>query len=614
MLFSISKLKKTYGDKTLFQDLDFGMLPGERVALVGVNGAGKSTFLRILLGKEETDAGQVVPKNNLRISHYEQNPQFEPEETVQTHLFQGGGAMLRLIRDYEEACENLENASPSEEERFNHLSKEMDRLGAWEYEARVRSILKELGVENLDLPMKSLSGGMLRKVELAKALVADYELLILDEPTNHLDVETILWLEEYLLEREEALLLITHDRYFLDRVVGKILEFDSGKTYVYQGNYSEYLALKSAREETQAIQDNKARLFLKQELQWLRRQPKARGTKQKARIDRYDSVKSNLNLERKQELELVFSGKRQGKTILELEKISKSFGERKIVDKLTYTFKAKERLGIVGPNGIGKSTLLSLFCGKELPDSGTVKPGQNTKFGYFDQIHRELPLDRKVIDYIKDAAGEMIALDSGEKVSAGKLLERFLFDGKLQHSLIQKLSGGERRRLYLVQILMQSPNFLILDEPTNDLDIQTLSILEDFLSEFPGTVVTVSHDRYFMDRIAESLLVFGKDGEISHYVGSYSDYLLEEKPEPVQSEKPTNAIQSSPAKEKKVNPKQLEKIEKEIAEFELSKRRKEEELIQFASDPKKLLELTTELKQIEGKLAEKLLLWESMHS
>ncbi|EOQ95929.1 ABC transporter, ATP-binding protein [Leptospira wolbachii serovar Codice str. CDC] len=574
MLVSVSKLSKTIGEKKLFQNLDFSISEGEKLAIVGINGSGKSTLLRAILGKEETDSGQIIKNNNLKISILDQNPVFDQNETILDHIYKGDNKLVKTIRRYEDICERMSEGAEGLDDEFTEISQEMDRLSAWDYEQQVKSILKELGVEKLERKMSELSGGMLKKVELAKSLIDESNLLILDEPTNHLDVKSILWLEDYLAGLDKAIILITHDRYFLDRIVNKILELDRGSHFLYEGNYSIYLERKVEREETLQKQEDKIKQFLKQEVKWLKRQPKARSTKQKARIERASELQNREKREEQKDLELSVAAKRQGKTILEIHNLKKGIADKLLINDFTYTFKAKERLGVIGPNGIGKSTLLNLMAGRITPDSGYIKPGMNTKVGYFDQTSSELPLDRNVLDYIKDVAGEMIETESGEKISAAKMLERFLFDGKLQYTPIAKLSGGERRRLFLVQILMTGPNFLILDEPTNDLDIQTLSVLESFLDEFPGTVVIVSHDRYFLDRTAESLLIFRKEGKLDHYIGTFSSFLetdtleLESEPSsPKQVVVPEVTVGAGKPQKSKQDQKKLSKLESEIAKF-----------------------------------------------
>lgn len=621
VLVSVSKLSKTIGEKKLFQNLDFSISEGEKLAIVGINGSGKSTLLRAILGKEETDSGQIIKNNNLKISILDQNPVFDQKETILDHIYKGDNKLVKTIRQYEDICERMSEGVEGLDDEFTEISGEMDRLSAWDYEQQVKSILKELGVEKLERKMSELSGGMLKKVELAKSLIDESNLLILDEPTNHLDVKSILWLEDYLAGLDKAIILITHDRYFLDRIVNKILELDRGSHFLYEGNYSIYLERKVEREETLQKQEDKIKQFLKQEVKWLKRQPKARSTKQKARIERASELQNREKREEQKDLELSVAAKRQGKTILEIHNLKKAIADKLLINDFTYTFKAKERLGVIGPNGIGKSTLLNLMAGRIIPDSGYIKPGMNTKVGYFDQTSSELPLDRNVLDYIKDVAGEMIETESGEKISAAKMLERFLFDGKLQYTPIAKLSGGERRRLFLVQILMTGPNFLILDEPTNDLDIQTLSVLESFLDEFPGTVVIVSHDRYFLDRTAESLLIFRKEGKLDHYIGTFSSFLetdtLELESEP-SSPKQIAVPQVTPATGKpqksKQDQKKLSKLESEIAKLESTKLELEKKLSTFANDHTELHKITEEIQKIESEILYKMEEWEMLHS
>ncbi|XDD54859.1 ABC-F family ATP-binding cassette domain-containing protein [Leptospira sp. WS4.C2] len=621
VLVSVSKLSKTIGEKKLFQNLDFSISEGEKLAIVGINGSGKSTLLRAILGKEETDSGQIIKNNNLKISILDQNPVFDQKETILDHIYKGDNKLVKTIRQYEDICERMSEGVEGLDDEFTEISGEMDRLSAWDYEQQVKSILKELGVEKLERKMSELSGGMLKKVELAKSLIDESNLLILDEPTNHLDVKSILWLEDYLAGLDKAIILITHDRYFLDRIVNKILELDRGSHFLYEGNYSIYLERKVEREETLQKQEDKIKQFLKQEVKWLKRQPKARSTKQKARIERASELQNREKREEQKDLELSVAAKRQGKTILEIHNLKKAIADKLLINDFTYTFKAKERLGVIGPNGIGKSTLLNLMAGRITPDSGYIKPGMNTKVGYFDQTSSELPLDRNVLDYIKDVAGEMIETESGEKISAAKMLERFLFDGKLQYTPIAKLSGGERRRLFLVQILMTGPNFLILDEPTNDLDIQTLSVLESFLDEFPGTVVIVSHDRYFLDRTAESLLIFRKEGKLDHYIGTFSSFLetdtleLESEPSfPKQIAVPQVTPATGKPQKSKQDQKKLSKLESEIAKLESTKLELEKKLSTFANDHTELHKITEEIQKIESEILYKMEEWEMLHS
>jgi ATP-binding cassette subfamily F protein uup len=617
VLLSVSGLSKSIGDKMLFSGLDFGISEGEKIAIVGVNGSGKSTFVRILLGLEEKDSGSLAFNKELKLAVLEQNPAIDPEQSILDHIYSGNGAMIQLLRAYQVACEKLARNDQAAQAEYSRLTQKMDESNAWEYEAGVSSILKELGVEQLERRMGEISGGMLKKVELAKTLIQESNLLILDEPTNHLDVASILWLENFLDASKKALLLITHDRYFLDRVVHKILEIDRSKHFLYAGNYSYYLEKKVERDETAKKQDAKLQQYLKQEMRWLQRQPKARSTKQKARKERAETLQNRPGLEIQKELELSVATKRQGKTILELKGLSKAFAGINLISDFSYLFKPGERLGIVGPNGAGKSTLLNLISGRLEPDAGHIKPGLNTQIGYFDQSNQELPLQMKVIDFIKEFAGEYIKDESGAKISASLMLERFLFSGSTQHTAIEKLSGGERRRLYLVQILMQGPNFLILDEPTNDLDIQTLSILEDFLLRFPGTVVVVSHDRYFLNRVTETLFVFQGNGHIEPFIGTYSSF-LERKP--LKHENSNSGASSeksykmSDSRLESRRLKEIQKVEQAIEKLESSRADLEAAMLEHALDYKKLGVLQIDLKNLEGELATSMEKWEALQN
>lgn len=603
-LLSVSKLSKTIGDRTLFKDVDFGISEGEKLAIVGVNGSGKSTMLRILTEKEESDTGEIVKNRELKTSILAQNFHSDPEKTVREHIFRGEGKTILLLKKYSDICERMAEGDVNAEKEYNAILTEMDKVSAWEYETQVESILRELGIDHLNMKMSDLSGGMLKKVELASALIEESNLLILDEPTNHLDVQSILWLEDFLVQTEKALILITHDRYFLDRITDKILEIDLGKCFLYQGNYSYFLEKKAEREEKERIQEEKAEKFLRKEIEWLRRQPKARTTKQKARIDRADAVINREKIEIQKELELSVAAKRQGKTIMEVKNIKKSFGEKTVIENFTYHFKKQERLGIVGANGAGKSTLLNILAGRMNPDGGFINPGLNTVTGYFDQTSRDLPEEMRVLDYIKKNTGEYITTEDGVKITASKMLEKFLFDDRMKYSEIKKLSGGERRRLYLVQILMNSPNFLILDEPTNDLDIRTLSVLEDFLIGFPGTIVIVSHDRYFLDRTAETLLIFTGNGKIESYTGTYTSFLenptLNKKEEKIiktdiQEETPKEPVKKRSFKEEK----ELKNLEEQILQLEMTKEDIEKELAENSADYKRVDELSKRLQDIE---------------
>ena len=636
-LISVDKLSKKAGEKELFRELTFGLNEGEKIAIIGINGSGKSTFLKMVKDLEDADGGAIYKNRSLKISSLEQNPPFDPNDTILEHIFKGKSKALTLVKRYEEISEKMETDSSEKlEKEFHDIMEEMDKANAWEYEDQIKSILNELGISGLNRRMSELSGGMLKKVELVQTLIDDANLLILDEPTNHLDVETILWLENYLIKMDKALLLVTHDRYFLDLVVDKILEIALPQSTLFEGNYNYYLEKKVEMDEANARKEAKAESFLRVELEWLRRQPKARGTKQKARTDKIIGVVNREKMVQQEAFTFKVDPKKIGKKILEINNITKGFNDRKLIDKFSYTFKHYERLGIVGPNGAGKSTLLNILTGKLNPDSGSVSPGINTKFGYFDQNNIELKQSMRVLEYIQKTAGEYILLEDGNRLSAGLMLERFQFPSKMQSSPIEKLSGGEKRRLYLVQILMHNPNFLILDEPTNDFDIKTLSILEEFLLDFPGCVLTVSHDRYFMDRVADQLLIFDGKGNIDLYSGNYTEYLNQPKSDSKQKsnanptttqqtttstlpgtksiESPTPATSDKPQGKKLSfkEEKELKSLEKEIEVLEKEKEKIQEDLITFHSDFKKVEALSAKLIETDALIDVKFKRWEEL--
>ncbi len=617
-LFNVKNISKIRGDKKLFSDTTFGLQSGEKMGIIGINGSGKSTLLGMIQGMEEPDTGEITKNRELKISSLRQSPEFSQDDSVRDHIFKSDSKIIKLIKDYEIICEKYEKDEVAHEKEFNQLHSEMDRLNGWDYESTVRSILIELGLEDLNKKMGEFSGGTLKKIELVKALIEESNLLILDEPTNHLDVETILWLENFLIETDKALILITHDRYFLDRVVDTILEIDSEKVQIYKGNYNYYLQRKVELQMVREKEEDKRRSFLRRELEWLGRQPKARSTKQKARTDRAENTIQLGFRKEEEKLELSVIGKRQGKMILEINNLTKSFGTQKIIDNFTYYFKKNEKLGIVGRNGIGKSTLLNLLSGKLEPDSGFIKPGVNTSIGYFDQVGKNLVGEMRVLDYIRKNVAEYITMEDGSKISASQMLERFLFTGGLQALQVNKLSGGEKRRLYLVEILMKNPNFLILDEPTNDLDIKTLSILEEFVMDFPGTVIVVSHDRYFMDRVTETLVVFRGKGVIETYVGTYSSFLdinSKTKNEKVQN-KPLSIVEEkekTPPKLSNKEKKELDSIESEISKLEEQKSTLTEK-ISSNSNYQEISILTKDLEILEVSIQKKIERWEYLSS
>ena len=531
-LLSIENLAKSYGERVLFEKASFGVDEGDKIGLIGVNGTGKSTFLKVVAGVEPPDAGKINWASNVRVGWLPQNPDFNPESTVLEQVFSGSSPILHLIREYEEALEQAQAhpADTQRQEKLIRLSQRMDSQNAWQLESNAKTILSKLGIADASAKVGSLSGGQRKRVALASALVNPADLLILDEPTNHIDNEMVAWLEEYLQAFRGALLMVTHDRYFLDRVTNRIIEIDKGRLYSYSGNYGDFLESKASREELQENMERKRQSLLRTELAWIRRGAQARSTKQKARIERFEMLSAQRSTQPDVKLEMEVGAARLGRKIIDLDHIVKNFGDRALIRDFSYHLLRDDRVGIIGPNGCGKSTLLNLIAGHLVADAGTVDVGQTVKIGYFSQESSEMDESLRVIDYIREEANFIETLD-GETISASQMLERFLFPPGLQWTPIAKLSGGEKRRLYLLRILMGAPNILLLDEPTNDLDIQTLGILEDYLDDFPGAVVAVSHDRYFLDRVAEKIFAFEGGGVIRQYPGGYSDYLKNKPPQ-----------------------------------------------------------------------------------
>ncbi len=524
-IMTVESLAKSYGDKILFQDASFGMEDRDKIGIIGVNGTGKSTFLKIIAGLEEPDSGQVVIGNSVRVRYLAQNPPYDPDATVLRQVFDGGGEELQAVSSYMSVMDRLEQQpdDPAVQQELVRISQEMDRLDAWSLESEAKNVLSKLGITRYDAPMGTLSGGQRKRVALATALIQPAELLILDEPTNHIDHDSVTWLEQYLQKRRGALLMITHDRYFLDRVATVMLELDGGRLFRYEANYTRYLELKADREEREAAAEDKRQNLLRRELAWIRRGAKARTTKQKARIDRFEQLQNDAPGRRGDQLEVSTVSSRLGKQIIELEDVSLTLGGRELIHELTYHAVPGDRIGIVGPNGRGKSTLLNLISGRIEPTSGRIITGQTVKFGYFTQEHQEMDETMRVIEYIKEAA-EVVKTSDGSSITAAQMLERFLFPPAAQWTPIAKLSGGEKRRLYLLRVLMGAPNVLLLDEPTNDLDITTLTVLEDYLEDFPGVVLVVSHDRYFLDRTCEKIFALEGGGVVSIHAGNYSEY------------------------------------------------------------------------------------------
>ncbi|RUT27964.1 ABC transporter ATP-binding protein [Paenibacillus zeisoli] len=524
-IMTVEQISKSFGEKVLFQGASFGMEDQDKIGVVGVNGTGKSTFLRVIAGLEPADEGKISVNNDVRIRYLAQNPDYNPEMTVLQQVFQGDSPELQTVYEYMETLKLMEEnpADRALEDRAAKLSQEIDRLQVWQLESEAKSILSKLGITDFSRLMGTLSGGQRKRVALASALIQPSELLILDEPTNHIDNDSVAWLEQYLQKRRGALLMITHDRYFLDRVASVMLELDHGRLFRYEANYSRFLELKSEREEREASAEQKRQNLLRTELAWIRRGAKARTTKQKARIDRFEELQSQKSEVRTGAVEMSVASTRLGRKILEIDHLGQQAGDRTLIQDLSYIAVPGDRVGIVGPNGSGKSTLLNLIAGRLTPDRGEVVLGQTVKLGYFTQEHQEMNGEQRVIEYIKDEA-EVVTTADGSRITASQMLERFLFEPTMQWTPISKLSGGEKRRLYLLRVLMGAPNVLLLDEPTNDLDIQTLTVLEAYLDEFPGAVFVVSHDRYFLDRTIDKIMAFEGNGAVAVHVGDYSDY------------------------------------------------------------------------------------------
>ncbi|WP_410511829.1 ABC-F family ATP-binding cassette domain-containing protein [Paenibacillus sp. BR2-3] len=523
-IMTVEHLSKSYGEKVLFRDASFGMDDRDKIGVIGVNGTGKSTFLRIIAGLGTPDEGQIAIGNNVRVQYLAQNPPYDPSNTVLQQVFAGDEPELRSTREYMETMALLESSPGNKEleEKLVALGHEIDAAGTWQLESEAKSVLSKLGIDQFDALMDTLSGGQRKRVALAAALITPSELLILDEPTNHIDTESVAWLEQYLQKRRGALLMVTHDRYFLDRVADVMLELDGGRLFRYEANYSRFLELKADREEREASAEQKRKNLLRTELAWIRRGAKARTTKQKARIDRFEKLKEGAGPSTGGSVDISVASTRLGRKIIELQGLNKALDGRQLIKDLTYIAVPQDRVGIVGPNGSGKSTLLNLIGGLLEPDSGEVQIGATVKLGYFTQEHQDMDESLRAIEYVKEEA-EVIRTADGSVITAGQMLERFLFPPAMQWTPISKLSGGEKRRLYLLRVLMGAPNVLLLDEPTNDLDIGTLAVLEDYLDEFPGVVFTVSHDRYFLDRTVDKIMAF-EDGQIRLHVGDYSEY------------------------------------------------------------------------------------------
>ena len=611
MILSLEGWTKSYGEKRLFTDVNLAVSEGDKIGIVGVNGTGKSTFLKTIAGVLPADEGTIHRMRGLEVEYLEQEKELSPENTVLMEALRGTSPLMEALRSYEMAM------AEGDEENIIRFSSRIDALDGWQLESRAKMILTRLGFQDFRKQVGMLSGGERKRLALAAALIRPVDLLLLDEPTNHLDSDTIVWLEEYLRQQKCALLMVTHDRYFLDHTADRILELDKGKTYTYTGNYSSFLEQKAARIEREEAGERKRQNFLRRELSWIRRGAQARSTKQRARIERYEAVKAEKVDLARPTVEIGLAGSRLGRTVIELENVSASAGSRQIVRDFTYTVRRKDRLAILGPSGAGKSTLLNVFSGRLEPDKGSVTIGQTVKIGYLTQDTAEMDTRMRAVDYIQETARH-VTLADGTRLSAVQLMERFLFPEDLQWAPISKLSGGEKRRLFLLRILMESPNVLLLDEPTNDLDLETMQALEGFIDDFAGAIIFVSHDRYFVDRLAERVLVPEADGKWVVYTGGWSEQQarIEESIEaakeegsraekiPVPEEQKQEVKPSSPKK------KLTFKEQKEYAEIEDVIASKEAELkgvevqmtLVAADDYAELAELTREQTRLSEEL------------
>ncbi|NNE15593.1 MAG: ABC-F family ATP-binding cassette domain-containing protein [Saprospiraceae bacterium] len=576
---TVENISKSYGELTLFEDLSFSIHKDQKIAFVAKNGTGKTSILNMLSGKDEPDTGQIIFRKNIKMAVLEQEPDLDPKLTIEETIFASDNPILDIIDTYNASLQN-----PDDQDAYQKAFDNMDRHSAWDFQTHYTQILFKLKLEDLKQKVNTLSGGQKKRLALANVLINKPDLLILDEPTNHLDLEMIEWLEQFFMKENITLFMVTHDRYFLERVCDEIIELDEGKIYNYKGNYSYYLEKKEARIEQEAVETNKAKQLFKKELDWMRRQPKARTTKSKSRIDDFHDIKARAHQRRKDhEVQLEINMERLGSKIIELHNVSKAFDDRIILNKFDYVFKRGERIGIIGKNGTGKTTFLNLLTGDIKPDGGKIITGETVKFGYYTQDGITPKPDQKVIDVVRDF-GDYIPLKKGRQISAQQLLERFLFDRKKQYDFVEKLSGGERKRLYLCTVLIQNPNFLILDEPTNDLDIVTLNVLENFLLDFPGCIIVVTHDRYFMDKIVDHVFVFKGDGLIEDFPGNYSDY--------------RNYEDSQPSEKMSQEPK-VKKNWKTSSDIKLSYNEQKE----LKSLESKIKSLTHDKKEIETKFA-----------
>ena len=594
---NVENISKSYGEVTLFENISFSIHKGQKIAFIAKNGTGKTSILKIISGEDSSDSGEITYRKNIVISFLSQDPKLDDSLTIEESIFNSDNPILKVIENYEKAILNSEDV-----ENYQKAFEEMELFQAWDFETQYKQILSKLKLDKIDQKVSELSGGQKKRLSLANALINRPDLLILDEPTNHLDLEMIEWLESFFAKENITLFMVTHDRYFLERVCNEIIELDQGDLHSYKGNYSYYLDKRNDRIEREAIEQGKVKQLFKKELTWMRKQPKARTTKSKSRIDDFQEIKHRAQQRRNDhEVQLELNMERLGTKIVEFFKVSKFYEDKTILDKYSYVFQRGERVGVIGKNGTGKSTFLDILTDKTKPDSGKIIIGETIKFGYYTQNGIKVKNDQKVIDVVRDF-GDYIPLKKGKQISAQQLLERFLFSRQKQYDFVEKLSGGERKRLYLCTVLIQNPNFLILDEPTNDLDIVTLNVLESFLLDFPGCVIVVSHDRYFMDKVIDHLLVFKGEGLIEDFPGNYSDYRSYEDSKPHVSKKEVNENKSwkEPAKNKLSynEEKELKNLESKIKSLVYDKKELEKDFLKEGLAQEKILLMSNQLEKI----------------
>ncbi len=624
-LMTLENISKSYSEKKLLENISFGINEGEKIGIIGVNGTGKSTLLKIIAGAEVCDSGTITKANRVRIEYLPQNPDYNEDFTILQQVFKGTSEEMKLLLEYQETLDEINNNfNDNLNNKLIYLQEKIDSLNLWDLENEAKMVLTKLGLTNFNQKVKELSGGQRKRVALASALITPCELLILDEPTNHLDNDTIDYLEEYLNNRKGSLVMITHDRYFLDRVSNRIIELDKGRLFSYDGNYSTFLEKKMERLQLESSMEEKRQNLIRKELAWVRRGAKARTTKQKARLQRFDELTNRETIEVDEKMDISVGSTRLGKKIIEIHNISKSFGNKILIDNLDYTLSRTDRIGIIGKNGMGKSTLINILNGSLNPDSGYIEIGETVKIGCFNQDDSHMHTDMRAIDYVKEAS-DYIETADGTKISASQMCERFLFNSTMQYTQIGKLSGGERRRLHLLRTLMKAPNVLLLDEPTNDLDIDTLNRLEDYLDEFSGVVITVSHDRYFLDRICNKIFAYEGLGKVHIYTGNYSDYLIykeiqgiEFKAEKVEKEKANDSKKEKPKNNKKLKfsyneQREFETIDSDIEKLEEKIQLLEESTSKFATDFVKLQEVLEEKAKTEADLEQKYERWEYLN-